>query len=167
MTQSICTAGIFLSNQEKCPFSFPFYFNIRVPLDWAKATYQQVSFFLCCIRQQYNLMQILQEVTLVFQELCGCERPRCLNGPFCQQVILLRLPLHTFKISQPFPLPVSWFMFLNPLWIAPNPWTQPFLPFSWTAPVSEGRQLFLGWDKLKEICHYNIFYKQTSDPCAS
>lgn len=73
---------------------------------------------------------------------------------------------HT-KSANHSPLPVSWFLFLNLLWIIPNTQAQPFLPFSWADSVFEGMQLAPGLDLLKETCHYNIFHEQTSDPCAS
>lgn len=102
--QTICTALIFLSDQNKCrPFRFPFYFNMCFPLEKRLLTYQQVSFFLCCVRCLDDLIQTLRGFTLGFQELCGCRRQRCLNCPFCQQVILLR-PAKNIQ-NQPTTLP--------------------------------------------------------------
>lgn len=124
-------------------------------------------FFLCCVRRLYDLIQTLRGVTLGFQELCGYRRQRCLNCPFWRQVILLGPAKNIQKSANHSPLPVSWFLFLNLLWITPNPQAQPFLPFSWADSVFEGRQLAAGLELLKETCHYSIFHKQTSDPYAS
>lgn len=99
MALSICTALIFLSNKDK----FPFHFQLSILTFREKATNLPASlFFLCCISYLYDLIQILQEVTLGFQELCRGKMQQCLNYPFCQQISLLRLPPKTFKVSQPF-----------------------------------------------------------------